>query len=84
MPIKPKADRNRDEGSNNLLSALQNFDHLPDAAHVRLPVVGALYGCSEATVWRRVKDGGIPQPKKLSARVTGWNVGTLRKALIRK
>jgi predicted DNA-binding transcriptional regulator AlpA len=40
-----------------------------------------LYGCSAATVWRRVHDGRIPKPRKLSDRVTAWNVGELRKAL---
>lgn len=62
-------------------AALQNFDSLPDAAHVRQPTVEALYSCSGATVWRGVKRGTIPAPRKLSARVTGWNVGDLRRAL---
>lgn len=66
-----------------LQTALQNFDHLPDSAHVRLPVVEALYGCSAATVWRRVKDGGIPAPVRLSVRISGWNVGLLRQSLSR-
>nr|WP_295772601.1 AlpA family phage regulatory protein [Rhodoferax sp.] len=70
-------------GTISLQSALQNFDRLPDSAHVRLPVVEALYGCSAATVWRRVKDGGIPSPIKLSVRITGWNVGQLRQSLSR-
>jgi predicted DNA-binding transcriptional regulator AlpA len=61
--------------------ALQNFDLLPDSANVRQPVVEALFACSSATVWRRVKDRRIPKPKKLSARVTAWNVGELRRAL---
>ena len=65
-------------------SALKNFEFLPDSAHVRLPVVAALYACSPATVWRRLKDGGIPAPKKLSDRVTAWNVGQLRADLARK
>jgi predicted DNA-binding transcriptional regulator AlpA len=65
------------------LSALQNFDSLPDSAYVRLPVVEALYGCSAATVWRRVKDGGIPAPARLSVRISGWNVGLLRQSLSR-
>ena len=60
--------------------ALKNFDSLPDAAHVRQPVVEGLYSCSGATVWRRVKDGTIPKPHKLSPRITGWNVGELRAA----
>lgn len=66
-----------------LLSALQNFDSLPDSAYVRLPVVEALYGCSAATVWRRVKDGGIPAPARLSVRISAWNVGQLRLSLSR-
>jgi hypothetical protein len=31
-------------------------------------------------VWRRVKDGPIPPPHKLSDRISAWNVGELRKA----
>lgn len=66
---------------NALPDALLHFDFLPDAANVREPVVAALFGCSHATVWRNVKIGRIPAPRKLSARVTAWNVGELRKAL---
>ena len=61
--------------------ALKNFDSLPDSANVRQPVVQGLFGCSHATIWRMVKKGTIPAPKKLSERVTAWNVGDLRKAL---
>ncbi len=61
--------------------ALKNFDSLPDSANVRQPVVKALFGCSDATVWRMVKRGSIPTPRKLSERVTSWNVGDLRKVL---
>lgn len=62
-------------------AALADFDKLPDAAHVRLPVVQALYACSDETVRRRVKSGSIPKPRKLGPRVTAWNVGELRAAL---
>lgn len=62
-------------------TALSGFDALPDAAHVRLPVVQALYACSDETIRRRVKAGQIPAPKKLGPRVTAWNVGDLRAAL---
>ena len=63
-------------------SALLNFDSLPDAAHVRQPVVEALFGCSAATIWRRVRDGRIPSPLKFSSRITAWNVGELRAVLV--
>ena len=81
--MRDKQNSGHEEGkvASALLSALQNFDQLPNSAHVRLPVVKALTGCSAATVWRRAKDGTIPKPIKLSPRVTAWNVGQLRQAL---
>lgn len=59
---------------------LKNFEALPDDARVRLPVVNALFGCSNATAWRMCKDGRLPQPAK-SGRMTSWRAGDLRKAL---
>ena len=61
--------------------SLINFDSLPDAAFVRVETVAGLLDCSVVTVWRKNKDGTIPKSKKLSKRVTGWNVGELRVAL---
>lgn len=61
--------------------ALKNFDTLPDAANVRDKVVAGLFGCSVPTVWRMAKDGRLPRPRKLSKRVTAWNVGQLRATL---
>jgi predicted DNA-binding transcriptional regulator AlpA len=61
--------------------ALKNFDSAPDSANVRLPVVQSLFACSAATVWRMVKRGTLPAPRKLSERVTAWNVGELRQFL---
>ncbi|MCE7915748.1 MAG: transcriptional regulator [Nitrosomonas sp. PRO4] len=62
-------------------TSLINFDSLPDAAFVRVGTVAGLFDCSVVTVWRKAKDGTIPKPKKLSARVTGWRVGDLRATL---
>ena len=67
------------EGS--IPSALKNFSNLPDDAFVRLPVVAALYSVSSSTVWRMVRAGKIPCPKRHFSRVTAWNVGELRAAL---
>jgi predicted DNA-binding transcriptional regulator AlpA len=61
--------------------ALKNFDSLPNSAYVRLPVVAALFACSRSSVWRGVTAKRIPEPQKLSDRVTAWNVGSLRTAL---
>jgi predicted DNA-binding transcriptional regulator AlpA len=63
-----------------LPTALQQFDQLPNSANVRLPVVTALFGCSAPTVWRRVKSGAIPAPRKYGG-TTAWNVGELRVVL---
>jgi predicted DNA-binding transcriptional regulator AlpA len=62
-------------------TALQYFDSLPNAAHVRQPILEILFACSGSTIWRRVKDGQIPKPLKLSERVTAWQVGELRAVL---
>ena len=60
---------------------LTSFDALPNISNVRLPVVMGLYGISSASVWRNVKNGNIPKPRKLTSRTTVWNVGELRDAL---
>ncbi len=57
------------------------FDDLPRIAHVRLPFIQLIYGVSRATVWRWVREGKIPAPRRLSAGVTAWNVGDIRDAM---
>lgn len=66
-----------------LPAELIHFDELPDIAHVRLPVVKGLYGCSESAIWRNCKTGAIPAPVKLTEQITAWRVGDLRAALNR-
>lgn len=61
--------------------SLQDFDTLPDSAHVRIPTVAALFACSPATIWRGVRDGRIPKPVKHFERASSWNVAELRAAL---
>ena len=56
------------------------FPSLPDCARVRQPVIEVLFSISSATVWRRVKDGRLPQPR-LDGRITSWSVGEIRKSL---
>ncbi len=65
---------------NDIPEALKRFDSLPDSANVRQPVVEGLYSCSATTVWRWVRAGIIPKPRKLGG-ITTWNVGELRGAL---
>ena len=62
--------------------ALESFPALPDEAHVKGPTVRALYGgISQATLWRWLREGKIPQPRRFSKRTVAWNVGALRRAL---
>jgi predicted DNA-binding transcriptional regulator AlpA len=75
--MQTKATQSKD----SIPDALRNFDQLPDSAHVRQPVVEALFGYSASTVWRRVKSGNLPRPEKLGPRTTAWNVGKLRRVL---
>jgi predicted DNA-binding transcriptional regulator AlpA len=65
----------------SLQDSLQHFDLLPEAAHVRQPVVQALFGFSGSTLRRRMADGKIPKPRRYSCRVVAWNVGELRRVL---
>jgi predicted DNA-binding transcriptional regulator AlpA len=67
--------------SNVISEALRNFDSLPDSAHVRQPVVRALFACSSSTLYRGVSAGRIPAPLRFSLRTSVWNVGELRSAL---
>ncbi|CAG9269358.1 helix-turn-helix transcriptional regulator [Paraburkholderia caribensis] len=60
--------------------ALAAFDQLPDLAYVDVRTVAGLFGCSVPTVWRRIKDGMLPTPRKFGS-MTRWNVGELRAAL---
>lgn len=78
IPQQPA--RTNGESAAPIPDALRNFNLLPDDAHVRLPVVAALFACSPATVWRRAGKS-LPAPRKLSEKVTAWRVGDLRKAL---
>lgn len=74
----------KSELAQNIPLALVNFDSMPDSAYIRLPVLKALYGVSNATIWRGVKNGTIPKPTKLTERTTAWNVGQVRAALAAK
>ncbi len=62
--------------------ALLHFDSFPDSAEVRAPIVRALFGISDATLWRWSRNGCLPKPRKRGPKVTCWNVGELRACLL--
>ena len=78
---QPEADTAHKRPNVRVGSSLLKFDTLPAAAHVKAPVVAALYGISTASVWRWVGSGHLPAPVKLGPQATGWNVGQLREHL---
>lgn len=67
--------------STAVIELLKQVSEMPDEKHVRLPVVAALFACSPSSVYRAVKSGRIPAPKKFSPRVAAWSLGELRAAL---
>lgn len=72
MPRKPAA---------SIPESLRNFDVLPNSAEVAQPTLKSIFGISDATVWRRVRSGELPQPRRHGKRTTRWNVGELRAIL---
>lgn len=67
-------------GANVIAKELAEFDFLPNAAHIDVHTVAALFGCKAPTVWLRLRRGEIPAPRKFGAH-TRWNVGEIRDAL---
>ena len=61
--------------------ALANFDTLPDDAILRVYPTARICGCGPATIWRKSRLRTFPAPVKLSAKITGWRVGDLRRYL---
>jgi predicted DNA-binding transcriptional regulator AlpA len=55
-----------------------SFDDLPNDAFVReRTLLEQVLPFSKQTLWRRIKDGTFPPPKKFGA-VTAWQVGLVR------
>lgn len=69
--------------SDDIPVGLQHFDRLPDSATVGSDVVSGLFnGVTQVTIWRWVKAGLIPAPRKIgNSRLNAWRVGDLRAAL---
>jgi len=57
-----------------------DYRSLPDAARLREKHVIPLIGRSRASLWRDVRKGTFPRPKKDGA-ITSWRYGDVRKWL---
>ncbi len=63
------------------MSEIPNLDNMPDCGYVAARSLAAWLGVSQVTIWRWVKSGRLPAPKKLGANTTRFNVGEIRGAL---
>ncbi len=53
---------------------------LPNTGFIRTKqLIPTFVPVSKATLWRMVKDGRFPKPVKLSAGVSAWDVGAVRR-----
>lgn len=51
---------------------------IPTEGFVRLPQVLMMFPVSRTNLWRMVKSGAFPRPKKIGPRTTVWDVQELR------
>lgn len=63
------------------MNRIENLDAMPDCGFVAARSLAAWLGVSQVTVWRWVKTGQLPAPKKLGANTTRFRVGEVRAAL---
>jgi len=81
-PTRKTKRKNRKSGltaKGDIPSIFKHLDTLPDTVSVRQPVVEAMFACSSATVWRRVKSGLLPAPDRMGG-ISSWTLGKLRAA----
>jgi predicted DNA-binding transcriptional regulator AlpA len=45
--------------------SVQNFSELPNDAHIRIPSLAEIFGCSRCTIHRRFKNGSLPPPVRV-------------------
>jgi len=67
----------------NQRRALTNFTDLPDEALIRVKQLlqMQLVPYSATTLWRKCRANEFPRPIKISAGITAWRVGDIRKYL---
>jgi predicted DNA-binding transcriptional regulator AlpA len=69
---------------NRLKPTPMRFDDLPDAAMIQIrPLIDfKVVPYSATTIWRKCRSGEFPAPIKVSAGITAWRIGDIRKYLV--
>ena len=78
-PAERRADWAR-QRRDRAIAAAAEAEKLPDDTRIRQPLVEVLLSYSATTVWRRVKDGKLPEPHR-DGRITTWRLGDIRRML---
>ena len=60
------------------MNTIENLDTMPDCGFISARTLAAWLGVSQVTVWRWVKAGRLPAPKKLGANTSRFSVGEIR------
>ncbi|AVP83141.1 hypothetical protein C7K70_03165 [Aeromonas hydrophila] len=60
------------------IMSLHASSELPKEGFVRVGTLAKLLGIAVVTVWRWTANGKLPQPVKLSERVTAWRAEDIR------
>ena len=68
----------RSQMNQKTLHEFNHFDDYPNSAFIKVESFAMLMSVSRTTIWRAVKNGEIPAPKKISGRSIGFNVGEIR------
>lgn len=87
VPAAPKKPISSSIPARMQTPTVRSFDNLPDSAFIResqlvqspkRPDIPAPWPFSAATYWRKIKAGTLPEPYKLSDRVSAQKVGECR------
>lgn len=65
----------------NTVERIKVFDDLPSSALLSINEISAMACRSNASIWRDVKAGRLPQPLKIGAGSSRWHVGDVRRYL---
>lgn len=65
----------------NVIERVSVFDNLPDSALMNIAEIRVLACRSNASIWRDVQAGRLPEPQKIGAGSSRWFVGDVRRYL---